>query len=109
MVRIGAIVLNVSDAGRAGEFWSQALGYERGANPDFLLPGSRGGPQLHLDQTDRTHLELWAENEAEQRAEIDRLQALGATSVEWDYPSHADFVVLADPSGNLFCVINADE
>jgi len=106
MVRIGAIVLNVSDPVRGGEFWSQALGYRRGENPDFLVPASADGPRLHLDQTDRTHLDLWAASEEEQRAEVERLQALGATRVEWDYPDDADFVVLADPSGNLFCVVN---
>lgn len=31
--------------------------------------------------------------------------ALGATRVEWDYPEDADHVVLADPDGNLFCVV----
>jgi len=106
MVRIGAIVLNVADTGRAGKFWSQALGYQRGENPDFLLPRAADGPRLHLDRTDRTHLDLWAADEAEQGAEVERLQALGATRVEWDYPQDADFVVLADPDGNLFCVIN---
>jgi catechol 2,3-dioxygenase-like lactoylglutathione lyase family enzyme len=106
MVRIGAIVLNVSDTARAATFWSQALGYQRGANPDFLLPCETGGPRLHLDETDRTHLDLWAADEEEQLAEVERLQALGATQVEWDYPEDADFVVLADPDGNLFCVID---
>ena len=37
--------------------------------------------------------------------EVDRLIALGATRVDWDYPEDADFVVLADTEGNLFCVI----
>jgi hypothetical protein len=27
--------------------------------------------------------------------------------VEWDYPEDADFIVLADTEGNLFCVIDA--
>jgi catechol 2,3-dioxygenase-like lactoylglutathione lyase family enzyme len=110
MVRIGAIVLNVSDTDRAGSFWSQALGYQRGGNPDFLLPGGEdGGPRLHLDQTDRTHLDLWTANADEQRDEVERLQQLGATRVEWDYPEDPDFIVLADPDGNLFCVINAGD
>lgn len=106
MVRIGAIVLNVADVGRAGEFWSEALGYQRGANPDFLQPPEGGGPRLHLDETDRTHLDLWTDSEEEQLAEVERLRALGATRVEWDYPDDADFVVLADPDGNVFCVID---
>ena len=37
--------------------------------------------------------------------EEDRLIALGVTRVDWDYPEDADFVVLADTEGNLFCVI----
>ncbi|WP_104118977.1 VOC family protein [Arthrobacter sp. B1805] len=108
MVRIGAIVLNVSNAGRAGEFWSHALGYQRGGNPDFLQPRDGCGPRLHLDETDRTHLDPWAASEAEQLAEVNRLELLGATRVEWEYPEGADFVVLADPDGNLFCVINTE-
>ena len=36
-----------------------------------------------------------------------RLLALGAERVDWDlYPEDADFVVLADPDGNRFCVID---
>lgn len=31
--------------------------------------------------------------------------ALGAKRVYWTYPEGADFVVLADTEGNLFCVI----
>lgn len=105
-MRIGAIVLNVSDTGRAADFWSQALGYQRDVNPDFLVPAEDGAPRVHLDDDDRTHLDLWAANEDEQRAEVERLLALGAVRVEWEYPEDADFVVLADPDGNLFCVIN---
>lgn len=106
MVRIGAIVLNVSDTRRAGEFWSQALGYHPGPNPDFLEPGEGGGPPLHLDDSDRTHLDLWAADAAEQLAEVERLESLGATRVAWDYPQDADFVVMADPDGTLFCIID---
>jgi hypothetical protein len=37
---------------------------------------------------------------------VERLISLGASRVEWEYPEDADFVVLADPSGALFCVID---
>ena len=107
MLRIGALVLHVSDRERAGTFWSEALGYDRGDNPDFLTPRAKGGPRLHLDDSDRTHLDLWTDSAAEQSAEVARLLALGATRVEWDYPEDADFVVLADPDGTLFCVIDS--
>ncbi len=108
MIRIGAIVLNVSDTSRAADFWSQALGYQPGDNPDFLVPTEVGAPRVHLDTEDRTHLDLWAASEDEQLAEVDRLIALGAVRADWDYPDDADFVVLADPDGNLFCVINTN-
>jgi len=36
---------------------------------------------------------------------VGRLIALGAKRAEWTYPEDADFVVLADTEGNLFCVI----
>ncbi|MBZ2195092.1 hypothetical protein KCQ71_02910 [Ruania sp. N2-46] len=106
MLRIGAVVMNVSDVDRAGAFWSAALGYTRQPhNPAFLAPEGSGGTRLHLDGEDRTHLDLWADDEADQRAQVDRLISLGARRVDWDYPDDADFVVLADPDGNLFCVI----
>ena len=43
--------------------------------------------------------------QADQLAQVERLVSLGARRVDWDYPEDADFVVLADPDGNLFCVI----
>ncbi|WP_092654528.1 VOC family protein [Actinopolymorpha singaporensis] len=105
MVNIGAIVLNVSDRHRASGFWSKALGYQpTPENPDFLVDPAGKGARLHLDETDRTHLDLWAEP-GQQQAEVERLLALGATKPDWVYPEDADFVVLADPDGNLFCVI----
>ena len=107
MLRIGAVVMNVPDIDRAGAFWADALGYTRQAhNPAFLVRHGGEGPRVHLDQDDRTHLDLWVDSEAEQLAEIDRLVALGATRVEWQYPDDADFVVLADPDGTLFCVVD---
>ncbi len=75
-------------------------------NPAFLAPESGEGPRLHLDETDRTHLDLWWNREgADLQAEVERLVSVGATRVDWDYPPDADFVVLADTEGNLFCVI----
>jgi hypothetical protein len=107
MARIRSVVLNVGDIRRAARFWGPALGYDPAPeNPDFLVPRDGEGPRLHLDETDRMHLDLWTDNEAEQRAEVERLIALGATRIDWDYPDGADFVVLADTEGNLFCVVN---
>ena len=40
---------------------------------------------------------------------MERLIGLGARSVDWAYEEDADYVVLADPDGNQFCVIDASE
>ncbi len=102
------MVLNVTDVGRARDFWTRALEHAPQAeNPAFLLPTRPQEARLHLDESDRTHLDLWVDSADEQRAEVERLVGLGAHRVEWDYPDDADFVVLADPDGNLFCVVDA--
>ena len=107
MVRVGSVVMRVGDLGRAAVFWSRALGYAPSPdNPAFLQPERGGGPPLHLDEEDRMHLDLWVDTEEEQQAEVERLISLGARRVDWDYPDNADFVVLADTEGNLFCVVN---
>jgi hypothetical protein len=107
MVRIGSVVMNVSDVRRAAKFWRKALGYvPRPDNPAFLVPKSGEGPRLHLDEDDRMHLDLWVADEEEQLAEVERLVSLGARRVDWVYPEDADFVVLADTEDNLFCVVN---
>jgi Glyoxalase-like domain len=41
----------------------------------------------------------------DQGAEVQRLKGLGATEVDWEYEPDADYVVLADPDGNYFCVV----
>jgi catechol 2,3-dioxygenase-like lactoylglutathione lyase family enzyme len=107
MLRLGAVVMKVVDLDRAGSFWSEALGFDRQPeNSAFLVPkGEAFGTRLHLDDQDRMHLDLWADDQADQEAKVERLLALGAQRVDWEYPPDADFVVLADPDGNLFCVI----
>jgi catechol 2,3-dioxygenase-like lactoylglutathione lyase family enzyme len=116
VLRIGSIVLRVDDLERQTEFWEAALGYVRReeASDDFVLlrPGDGAGPNLSLDLArstvqlpPRIHLDLYAEDQA---GEVERLKALGATEVHWDKrPPDADYVILADPEGNRFCVIDA--
>jgi catechol 2,3-dioxygenase-like lactoylglutathione lyase family enzyme len=110
MMQIGSVVLNVTDLGRAAVFWRGALGYVRrpGGHPGALVPPGGEGPALLLDETDMTHLDLHVGSEPEQQAEIERLIALGARRVDWVYPEDANFVVLSDTEGNLFCVVNTD-
>ena len=116
MLHIGSIVLRVDDLQRQTEFWQAALGYVRrddGASDDFVLlgPPDGAGPNLALDQVRSTlqipprfHLDLYTD---EQATEVERLLSLGATEVHWDKrPADADYVILADPEGNRFCVVD---
>lgn len=52
----------------------------------------------------RLHLDLYTEDQA---AEVSRLLALGATLHSRTPEPGEDFIVLADPEGNLFCVVDA--
>ena len=120
MLSIGTVVVGVGDLHRAMAFWTQALNYvpKREVKPDddfmILVPVNGEGAHLALDVSEspvqpypRIHLDLYAGDAADQAAEVDRLVSLGAIRVDWDrYPEHADFVVMADPEGNRFCVID---
>ena len=95
-------------------FWSAALGYQ----PDRPLDGGfvilkdpdGGGPNLSLDRAPAPrrgrrawiHLDLYS---GQQAAEVERLVGLGAKRYPWRYEEQSDYVVLEDPDGNLFCVV----
>ena len=116
MIRVGSIVLRVDDLTRQTQFWAAALDYvpRVDTSDDFVLmrPRNGVGPNISLDKQHSTvqvppriHLDLYAENQA---AEVKRLIGLGATEVHWDKrPPDADYVILADPEGNRFCVVDA--
>ncbi len=122
MLKIGTVVLGVAGVRRAENFWTQALHYIPRADQDaddptwtVLVPAEgSSGAHLALGLSDtpvqehpRVHLDLYAGDTADQAAEVERLVSLGAERVDWDlYPADPDFVVLADPDGNRFCVID---
>ena len=115
VVRVGSIVIRVDDLQRQTRFWAAALDYvPRAENSDdfvLLRPRDGKGPNLSLDNVrstlqvpPRIHLDLYTDDQA---GEVERLIALGATEVHWDKrPPDADYVILADPEGNRFCVVD---
>lgn len=119
MLTIGVVALGVTDVARATDFWCAALGYVPrrdgfGGWAVVLTPPDGTGTPVALQRSEtpprdhpRMHLDLHVAGTAEQAAEVDRLVALGAQRVDWDgYPPDPDFVVLADPDGNRFCVVD---
>lgn len=119
MLHLGLVVLGVTNVPRAADFWLKALGYELrtdgfagwatvlvqpdGSGTTIALQLSETPPQEHP----RLHFDLHVADAAERAAETDRLVSLGAERVDWDsYPDDPDFVVLADPDGNRFCIVD---
>lgn len=119
MLTFGVVVLGVTDGRRAADFWCAALGYQRredGFGGWALVLAPPGGPgtmialqysETPAEEHPRLHLDLHVADAAEQESEAARLVSLGAERVDWDrYPDDPDFVVLADPEGNRFCIVD---
>ncbi|MET4093863.1 VOC family protein [Arthrobacter sp. UYCu712] len=115
MISVGSIVIRVDDLRRQLDFWTAALDYvpRRPPEEDFVVLGPRdgAGPNISLDRVPATaqvppriHLDLYSD---QQDADVERLLGLGASRVEWGgRPPDADYVILADPEGNRFCVVD---
>ena len=111
-VRIGSIVIDVDDFDRMMAFWRAALRYVPGRAPDpgdpfVILKDPAGkGPNVSIDrmppERGRLHLDLYTDD---QEGEVERLLGLGAKRYRPREPGE-DFVVLEDPEGNLFCVVD---
>ena len=97
-------------------FWQAALGYVPKAPAQdgwvILIDPTGRGPNISLDRVEqppplgevsRVHLDLYTDDGA---AEVERLLALGATRYEREARPEDDFVVLVDPDGNRFCVVD---
>jgi catechol 2,3-dioxygenase-like lactoylglutathione lyase family enzyme len=116
-VRVGSIVIRCSRFDEMRVFWQAALGYvPREAPQDgwvVLTDPTGTGPNISLERVETSiapapnelsaiHLDLYAED---QQADVERLVALGATRYAHETPDDADFVVLVDPDGYRFCVV----
>ncbi len=113
-VKVGSIVIRCYEFDRMMAFWQGALHYvpTRPAKGGWvILRDPKGtGPRISLDQVPakRTgkrgwlHLDLYT---TDQPREVERLIGLGARRYPWRYRAGDDFVVMADPDGNLFCVV----
>ena len=112
-MRIGSIVIHCHEFDRMVTFWQNALHYApREPAQDgwvVLCSPDRKGPNLPFQARETRparrgwiHLDLYTD---QREAEVDRLLKLGARRYPWRYSAGSDFVVLEDPDGNLFCVV----
>ena len=115
-IRIGSVVVDchADDLDRLVAFWTAALGYPVAdytprdwARLDDPAGRANLSFQVIPDPTpgkNKLHLDLYTDD---QRGEVERLLALGATVRRWPEPGD-DFVGLRDPAGNNFCVVQKD-
>ncbi len=111
---VGSTVINTTDMERGIAFWAAALGYVvRDGDPTFavLTAPERHWSNVSLQRTyepkrglNRLHLDLYADN---REAEVARLEGFGSTRVPWEYEEGHDHIVMADPDGNEFCVVQS--
>lgn len=112
-MRIGSVVIDCNDFETISRFWQEALGYVPREAPDegWVVLCDPHGPNVNISLNrvpeprvakNRLHLDLYTDDQA---AEVERLLTLGATLHPRTPGPDEDFTVLADPEGNLFCVV----
>ncbi len=110
---LGAVASDGSQ--EVGYFWSRALDWPLVWDQDeeTAVRSPSGGPKITWggppvrakERKNRLHFDLAPPPGGDQQAEIERLVALGATRADIGQ-GDAPWVVLADPDGNEFCVLD---
>jgi len=117
-MKIGSIVIDCSEFDKMLAFWQEALHYvprEPAKDGWVVLRDPEGrNPNVSLNKVprlgrkrgrNRLHLDLYTDSRED---EVKRLLKIGATRHPQTYEPGDDFVVLEDPDGNLFCVVQKD-
>jgi hypothetical protein len=114
-LRFTEICIDAADIRALADWWAEVLGWPSEPTDDgdvvVRAPEGAGPNWLFLAVPDekvvknRLHVDLTPDD---QRAEVDRLIALGARRVDIGQGEES-WVVLADPEGNEFCVLAAED
>jgi hypothetical protein len=111
---IAAVVVNCADPRAMARFWGEAIDWtlhEVSDDHARLRSAADAGPYLEFLCTpdvnavsNRIHLDLAPYPRDDQAAEVARLRALGAADADVGQ-GEVPWKCLADPEGNLFCVL----
>lgn len=112
--RLACVVIDATDPTTLAEFWKEVLGWvvveEYDTGVSLSAPGTQM-PTLDILRVseakavkNRLHLDLRADGSTT-AAELERLLALGARQVDVGQGRDVTWVVLADPEGNEFCLL----
>jgi hypothetical protein len=116
-MHIGSVVIDCNDFDAMMAFWAEALHYvpREPAEGDWVVLRDPAGVHVNVSLQkvpeggsgkNRLHFDLYAQDQV---AEVERLVGIGATHHTRVPAPEDDFITLADPEGNLFCVIDGVE
>lgn len=113
-ISVHTVTVKCVDPQRMADFWMSLLGYEParshtssiriadpvGRRPSLLFAPGRGTkPEGNI-----IHLDLRPDDQA---AAVDHALGLGATRIDIGQKGDESWVVLADPEGNEFCLLQS--
>jgi predicted enzyme related to lactoylglutathione lyase len=110
-----ALCIDANDPRRLGRFWAGVLGWELADDPDdgvALLPNDDTGFRIRFAPTqeqktvqNQMHFDLTSTSLGDQQDTVAKALGLGARHIDVGQRPQERHVVLADPEGNEFCVI----
>jgi predicted enzyme related to lactoylglutathione lyase len=112
--RLLALGFDANDPPRLARFWAGVLGWEMADDPDAiaLLPRDDTGFRIRFLPTkqqkaglNQMHFHLTSTSLEDQRQTVTRALGLGARHIDIGQRLEEGHVVLEDPEGNEFCVI----
>ncbi len=114
---VGSVVVDCNDFHKMVAFGQEALHHvTRGpAEQDSVILRDPEGRHVNVSLqrfpekrvgTNRVHFDLYT---PDQQGEVERLLGIGATRHPRVPEPDEDFLVLADPEGNLFCVVDTGQ
>jgi predicted enzyme related to lactoylglutathione lyase len=113
--RLDALCFDANDPLRLARFWAGVLGWELAAGPHdgiSLLPSDDTGFRIRFLSTqqqktgqNQMHFDLTSTSLVDQQKTVARSLGLGARHFDVGQLPEEGHVVLADPEGNEFCVI----
>lgn len=109
---LSTLCIDAADPIGLATFWGTLLGWQPADDPHQLQPTDDTGFRLRFLPAEqpklvqnRMHFDLTSSSLADQRQTVARAIALGGRQLDIGQGPQAEHVVLADPGGNEFCVI----